>query len=502
MWNTFSGRLFQDVISLDIKVHPRPLSGEGILAGELERLFTEEWGGPKSALAMAYLRDTVIPDLVNCLAVNWRFLNNPTFSKIIMSKLNSQFAYPPAFAEGLSRDILDCARRVLGRSPVPQDHPWQLWEMILRMFTIGIQLAEIASRTGFPVYYLEVFRKQYFKLQVVAENMSGATEEQFLSHRDLAGADINVILFLLDFRNRFTVIKNYHEQLQAEQIIMDLELDLEPDTLIGMFLGLFQVEKQVSQSRFVDILKGSKTAWLTGESYFTKTKGYGLLSDWPKKHITTLVESLLVANLLLNETGQETTLNLSEQAARLIVPLVVPGLADEVQSILKSKARDKISRSSAVIQGKNPEVAVHLIKELVNRRDTGVVVCFKALQRRVPKKVYLELLWACGELGGKDAVSLLSKTIQDRDSLVRAKTCEAMARMAEPAFYFALVAGLEDPEALVRENSALALGKLRMVSALKRIELIIANPAEEPQVQRTARETRAILLREKESRER
>lgn len=52
---------------MDIKVQPRPFDGERDLALGLEKMFTEEWGGPKSALALAYLRDTVIPDLIYCL---------------------------------------------------------------------------------------------------------------------------------------------------------------------------------------------------------------------------------------------------------------------------------------------------------------------------------------------------------------------------------------------------------------------------------------------------
>lgn len=483
---------------MDIKVQPRPADDEGSLAGALEKLFTEERGEPKSALAIAYLRDTVIPELAYCLKNNWTFLDNPTFRDILTAKLNSQFAYPPAFAEGVTVDILNCARSVLGKSPVPQAHPWQPWEIILRMFTIGYRLPEIAQRTGYPEAYLELLRLRYYKFLELVEGMENLSEEQIIHHSELAGIGVDLLCFMMDFRNRFQVLKNYYERLQAEQIIMDVELQMDPDCLMRIFAGLFEVERQVSPSRFGDILKGAKTAWLTGESYFIKTSGFGLLSDWPKKQISTLLERLLETNLLVNEAGNENSLCLSERAARLIVPLVVPGLADEVQRNLRSKARDKISRSAAVLQGKNPEITTHVIGELVRRGDTAVVSCFKALQRRVPKKVFLKLLWACGELGGKDAISLLSKTINDRDSLVRAQTCQAMGQMADPAFYFALIAALEDPVAIVRQNAAQALGGIKMITALKHMERLVADPAEDPQVQQAARKTRAILLKEKE----
>ncbi|WP_003540993.1 HEAT repeat domain-containing protein [Desulfotomaculum nigrificans] len=485
-------------MALDIKVQPRPPESAGNLAIELEKMFTEDWGGPKSALALAYLRDTVIPDLVHCLKTNWQYLDNPTFREILISKLNSQFAYPPTFAEGLTGDILLCAKAVLGKSPLSNNHPWQPWEIILRMLTIGHRLPEIAQRTGYPEAYLEKFRKQYYKFQQVIEGLADVSEEQLVNHKELAGLTVSQIRLLIDFQHRFKVFKNYYERLQAEQIIMDLGLELDPDGLIRLFEGLFSVERQVTIQRFADILKGAKTPWLTGESYFTKTCAYSLLAHWPRKQIITLLDRLMEANLLMDDTGPEQGLTLSEGAAKLIVPLVVPKLADEVQNILRSKAKDRISRTLAVLQGRNSEITIQVIRELVRRKDTSVVMCFKALQRRVPKKVFLQIIWACGQLGGKDAVNLLSKTINDRDSLVRVRTCQAMGEMADQSFYFALISALSDPVALVRENAIRALGQLKMVSALKHMERIITNPAEDPQVQRAARETKAILQKQKD----
>lgn len=486
---------------MDIKVQPKPWDRAESLALALEKTFTEEWGGPKSALALAYLRDTVIPELVFCLITNWHFLDNQTFRQILTAKLNTQFAYPPVFAEGLAGDVLMAAKSVLGVSPLANNHPWQPWEIILRMFTIGYRLPEIAQKTGYPETYLDIFKKIYQQLQAVTQDLGQASEEVVLAHRDLAGSDIQMLRFMLDFRARFEVFHNYFERLQAEQIIMELGLEIDPDNLIRLFEGLFEIEKQVTVARLADILKGAKSAWLTGENYFTKTRGYGLLAHWPKKQIVLLLEHLLAANLIISDANHDHVLSLSEKAARLIVPLVVPRLADEVQNTLRSKARDKISRSTAVLQGKNPEIAVHVIRELVRRGDAGVVMCFKALQRRVSKKVYLQIVWACGQLGGKDAISLLSKAILDRDSLVRVRACQAMGHMADQSFYFALINALEDPVAMVREQAARSLAKLKMPSALKHLEQLINKIGEDPQVQRAARETKNILLKEKEQRE-
>lgn len=481
---------------MDIKHQPRPVKGEENLASELKKLFTEEWGGPKSALALAFLSETVIPDLIKILSKNWHFLDNITFREILIAKLNTQFAYPATFAEGLADDIITRVKQIMGVCPFGNNNPWQPWEIILRMITINYRLPEIADKTGYPEAYLDLFCKRYLKVQELYENLV-ASEEQLLSHRDLSGAGIHLIRYMVDFRKRFMVFKNYFERLQAEQIIMELEYNLDPDRLIRMFEGLFEVERQVSVSRFVEILKGSKSAWLTSESYYSKTMGYGLLNDWTRIQITSLLSCLKDRNLIIEDNSNDQVISLSEESARLIAPLVVPKLADEVRSILHSKAKDKIARSTALIQGINPEIAVQVIGDLVQRRDPSVAICLKALHRRVSKKVFLQIIWGCGELGGREAISLLSKTILDRDSVVRVRTCQAIGQLQNPSFYFSLINALDDPVATVRENAALALGKLKMTSALKYMERIIESPVEEQQVKKAARITRVILLKEK-----
>lgn len=466
------------------------------MESELKKLFLEEWGGPKSALALAFLSETVIPDLTKLLNKNWHFLDNVTFREILISKLNTQFAYPVAFAEGLANDIITRAKRTLGDCPFAKNHPWQPWEIILRMITINYKLPEIAKKTGYPETYLVLFHKRYLKIQELCVKL-GCSEDQLLAHKDLSGAGIHLIRYMLDFRKRFMVFKNYFERLQAEQIIMDLEYNLDPDRLIRLFQGLFEVEKQISMTRFLEILKGSKSAWLTSESYYLKTAGYGLLNDWTKIQIASLLSRLKELNFIIEDNQNNQAISLSEESARLIAPLVVPKLVEEVRSILHSKAKDKIARSTALIHEINPEIAVRVIENLVQEHDSNVAICLKALYRRVSKKVFLKIIWGFGELGGKEAISLLSKTILDRDSEVRIRTCQAIAQLQNPSFYFSLIHALDDPVAKVRENAALALGKLKMTSALKYMEQIIENPMEDQQVKKAARVTRTILIKKR-----
>ncbi|HWJ04051.1 MAG TPA: HEAT repeat domain-containing protein, partial [Verrucomicrobiae bacterium] len=53
----------------------------------LTNVLLEEWGGPRSPLALQYIQGTIIPDLVSSFAKNADLLLNPTFTEIIAFKL-------------------------------------------------------------------------------------------------------------------------------------------------------------------------------------------------------------------------------------------------------------------------------------------------------------------------------------------------------------------------------------------------------------------------------
>ncbi|RYD04522.1 hypothetical protein N752_14205 [Desulforamulus aquiferis] len=89
-------------------------------------------------------------------------------------------------------------QRSLGEECQTSKSPWQPWEIILRLLTIGYRLPDIAQKTGYPEVYLELFRKQYYRLQEIVD--SGiSSEEQLLARRELAGIDVKLIPFMVDF---------------------------------------------------------------------------------------------------------------------------------------------------------------------------------------------------------------------------------------------------------------------------------------------------------------
>lgn len=133
------------------------------LSRSLGTVFLEEWGGPRSPLALQYLHEVVIPDLVACFHANADLLANPTFWEIVEWKLKTQFAYPPAAASGLAADLLKAALRGSDIGQVTDSK--EPWRRIFRLWVSGESLPNISERTGYPLGYLDVLLFRFKKLR-------------------------------------------------------------------------------------------------------------------------------------------------------------------------------------------------------------------------------------------------------------------------------------------------------------------------------------------------
>ncbi|MEG6615552.1 HEAT repeat domain-containing protein [Peptococcaceae bacterium 1198_IL3148] len=444
----------------------------------LECLFLDEWGGPRSELAINYLRQNVIPQLINCLLINHRYLENNTFIDILTNKLNTEFAYPLTFAEGLAPDVTKVAIKILGQHQDRQSHPWKPWEDVLRMITVGHTIKDIADKTAFSESYIESFRKRYVNFANLAEGLN-ADFDYYAKLPQLKSYGNQLLRFMVDFNSRFKVFKNYYARLQAEQVIFDFELPLNVDELLQFLEGMYYNDKQFNREKLINQLAASKEMG-TGLS--------GLFSNRQHWQIKNIIDELIENHLLVQINNGDGKLSLSSKAAMLIVPIISPRLAQEILDLLNSRDSDRISRSIALVIGKNSSVAVHVIKQLTASKDPVVILFFKALHRRVSKPVLLEIISACAEFGGNDVVGLITKALQHRDSIVRVKACQAIEKLADKAYYFYLIAALHDDVPIVREHVVKALAALNMPSAIRHLEeMLIAE--ENITVRRLIKET-------------
>jgi len=389
---------------------------------QLEHLFLDEWGGPRSEMALTFLRQNVIPSLVYCLTTNHQLLANKTFVEIIADKLNTEFAYPPVFAEGLAADICQVAIQVLERHAEPQNHPWQPWEDIMRMLILGWSTKAVAEATGYSENYIAVLRRKYM-----------SNDESYQSNNQM-------IRFIADFKSRFKIFKNYFARLHAEQVIFQYQLPVNTGELLHFLEGMYYIEKQFNKDELIQLLQKKQQGNIIG----------GVLVGWQRERATQFIEQLLYNHLLVTTGRYDQRLSLSHRAAQLIVPIVGPQVAKEVIDLLHSQYRDRISRSAALILGKNNEVVIHVIKELVKYQDPKVISFFKVLHRKVAKPVLLEIIDGCGEFSGSNTSIILTKALRHRDSVVRVKACQAIARQADQSYYFYLITALEDTVPLVR----------------------------------------------------
>ncbi|MBO8138541.1 MAG: HEAT repeat domain-containing protein [Desulfotomaculum sp.] len=439
------------------------------LQQELEKLFTEDWGGPRSELALVYLREKVIPKLISCLVINHHYLENKTFMEILSNKLNTEFAYPPAFADGLSKDIVKIALKILGRHEKPDNHPWHPWEVILRMLTIGKSISKIIEKTGFPESYIKILRKKYVMYLNLIDRED--VNKRFYDIPELS-CSRQLVMFMQDFRNRFRLHKNYYVRLQAEEVIFELELPVNADKLLTILECIYYYEGLMTAEELLQVLKG----------YSINNSRYN--------GITIII--LLQNNYLTTSGKVPGKISLSPKGAKLAAGVLAPRLAEEIMQKLKT-ADNAAHHFCEKLLDRNPKVVEEVIRELANYKDSIVLNLFDVMFGRASKQVLLAIISACGELEGDKPAALLARALRHRDSMVRVKACQAIADNKHKSLYFPLVNALNDSVQLVRENAAGALGRLGIPAAVKYLKPILNNPEEHPSVRQAAREAIAEL---------
>jgi len=127
----------------------------------LESLLIEEWGGTKSPLAQVYIKETIIPDLVHSLTMNYCFMQNRICASILANKFQTQHGYPEAFSQGISGDVLRFASRLLAelRIPLPETALREPWEKLFRILSLGVDIPAIAMKIGYAEDHIELIKK-------------------------------------------------------------------------------------------------------------------------------------------------------------------------------------------------------------------------------------------------------------------------------------------------------------------------------------------------------
>lgn len=442
------------------------------LSENLTAVLLEEWGGPRSPMALDYIQDTIIPDLVFCFRTNDDLLTNPTFAEIIAWKLKNQFAYPFTIVNDLAKDLLRTVRRSIKRSQNPD--PSEPWRRIFRLWVCEESLPNIAERSGYPLEYLDLLLYRLKKLRAfLAGNRASLLECRQQAELKEFGPEL--LGFLYRFQTAFTGEPMFAERLVLEQVIIDMRVKLEVPELVALLETIHAHEGQLSERDLAGVFSE------LGDCRDRTSVPEESHGDVPTR-ICELTEGLIALHYLQrNKAGK---LSLSEKSARTIAPFLLPKLSRQIQAVVEA---GDLGQAEEILLSLNPEVLVNVcewvVKEMPPDQAYDLIQrVFKKVNRRID--LYLLSLLARFE----PAFGFLLACLNDKDSLVRAKACEGLGRLGNKEAVFRLIQLLDDPVPGVREMASKSLGDIGALAAVKDLARIAQDYGENTAVRKQARE--------------
>lgn len=420
----------------------------------LSKLLLEEWGGPRSVMALEYIREKIIPDLVNCFVRNSDLWQNSTFEEIISWKLKTQYAYPAAVVAGLSADMLKVVQAIAHPPALQQHDPKEPWRRIFRLSVCDQSLPGITEKTGYPLAYLDLLFVRFRRIRgFVSGNGRGLVE--CLKNPELREFGFEQLSFLYQFQRGFSSEPLFRERLVLEQVILDMGLPLEVPDLINLLEIVHTHEGCIDERTIASVFE--EVGYRPNERNLSGLPGEGLEG---------VVERLTALYFLQkNKSGQ---LTLTPKSAATIAPFLAPRVMEQLR--IAERAGD-LEREKEILLKLNPEVLVPVLDAVV--RDFCPHRAFAVLEtifKQVNRRIDLYLLSVLGRY--QEGFALLMTCLEDQDSSLRAKACEALGRSGHKEGAFRLVQMLSDSVAGVRAEAVQALGELGSAVGIKALSLI------------------------------
>lgn len=435
---------------------------------QVEAILLQEWGGPRSPIALRYVKDTVIPDLLYCFQTNADLLANPSFEEIVAWKLKTQFAYPRAAATDLAHDLLQPGLQLVKQSMI--DDPKEPWRRIFRLWVGGESLPNIAEKTGYPLDYLDLLLLRLKKVKKYLDETKASLWE-CLQHPDLRQMGMEQLNFFYQFITALTTEPLYKERLGLEQAVFDLGLPLQVVDLLSLFETIYFHDGKLAENDLLTLL---------GEPG-------GLPADaGPAGQVISGLMALHYAQR--NKSGG---FSLSEKGIRILSGYLLPKLSSQLETALKMTDWDQAEQ---ILLAQNPEVLVDLLTWAANNVDS--VQAFRlsyAVFKKVNRRVDIYVLEVCRKF--PEALEFLLSCLNERDSLLRAKAAESLGFLGNKEASFGLVQLLRDSVTGVRERAAFALGELGASAAAKELTRVAEDYAEATVVRERAQEALRMIKR-------
>ena len=440
------------------------------LTENLVSVLLEEWGGPRSPLALKYINETIIPDLVHCFCNNADLLTNSTFAEIIQWKLKNQFANPSAVVVDLARDLLVPAQKILKRPQITD--PKEPWRRIFRLWIGGESLPNIAERTGYPLDYLDLLLLRLKKVTAFTVNTRASLLE-CQQNTELREFGFEQLSFLYQFQSGVAGEPLYKERLILEQVIWDLGMPLMVPDLVTLLEIIHTHEGKLDEESLISAMSEAAGMWGSGMGASGGDQRVSLFSC--------VIEGLISSHYIQkNKAGK---LTLSEKSAQTIAGFLLPKLGEQLKRAISI---NDFELAKELLINQNEAVLIRLIDWTL--REISQEQAFKVLSsiyQKVSRRVDIYLIKVFAKV--PQAFELLMKGLVDNDSLIRARACEALGQSENKDAAFSLIQLLRDPVVGVREMAAQALGEMGAVSAVKELLRVAEDYGESLNVRERAR---------------
>lgn len=440
------------------------------LTESLTAVLLEEWGGPRSPLALKYIKETVIPDLVYCFSNNADLLTNPTFAEVIQWKLKNQFANPSAVVVDLAKDLLLPAQRIINRPQISD--PKEPWRRIFRLWICDESLPNIAERIGYPLDYLDLLVLRLKKLKVFTSN-NRVTFLECQQNAELREFGFEQLSFLYQFQTSVAGEPLFKERLRLEQVIWDLGLPLQVSDLVTLLEIIHTHEGKLDEAALLSAMGGA-----TGINGPVPRSS---VADRRNNLFSCVVDGLISMHYIQkNKAGK---LTLSEKSAQTMANFLLPKIGEQLK---KAISINDFELTQGILLEQNQEILIKLIDwTLLELNQEPAFQLLKGIFKKVSRRVDIYLIKVFANFSS--AYDLLMKCLSDNDSLIRASSCEALGHLGNKEAAFSLIQLLRDPVAGVKEMAAQALGDLGALAAVKELLRVVEDYGESVNVRERAR---------------
>ena len=281
------------------------------------------------------------------------------------------------------------------------------------------------------------------------------------------------LTFFYQFVTALNTEPLFRERLSLEQAVFDLALPLQAADLVSLFEVIYFHEGKLAANDLLAVLGKPGNSLADGVPAGQALEGLVSLHYMQR-----------------NKLGGY---SLSEKGIRILAGFLLPKISAQLENSLQSNDWDKTEQ---ILFAQNPEVLVELLAWAAKNLNSAQAfrLCstvFKKVNRRVDIFVL--------EISRKfpEALEFLLSSLNERDSLLRAKACQSLGLLGNKEASFGLIQLLRDSVAGVREMAAFALGELGASAGVKELTRVAEDYGEGSMVRERAQEAiRKINARE------